>query len=141
MRLAKPVAEHAVFGYTVQHAIRTDDRGVDRARKDHRAHHHHEGVKDQPDQEWSSQVHRQSADKIFQESLPYVVRNDHYGEEGNQRSEDHAVNENHQSSLFQVDEFGTFDFAIDLREGFFSAHGQYGVAQGDEYRDDAKHMR
>src|ERR1700757_1764411 len=141
MRLAKPVAQHAIFGNTVEHAIRTDDRGIDRASKNHGAHDHYEGVKDQPDQEGSGEIHGQTADKIFQETLPHVVGNDHHGEEGNQRSENHAVNENHQSSLFEVDQFGTFDFAIDLREGFFSAHREHGVPEGDEDGDDPKHVR
>ena len=48
VRLPEPVRQHAVFGNAVQHAVRSHNRRVHRARKNQRAHHHHENVKHQP---------------------------------------------------------------------------------------------
>src|SRR5216683_2165053 len=83
MRLTKPVAEYAVFRDAVEHAIRTDDCSIDGTGKDHSANHHHEAMEDQAHQKRPFQVHSQSANKIFQETLPDIVRNDHHREERN----------------------------------------------------------
>ena len=48
VRMAEPVRQHAIFGNAVQHAVRAHNRGVHRAGKNQRAHHHHEHVKGQP---------------------------------------------------------------------------------------------
>ena len=98
-------------------------------------------MEDQPHQKWAFQIHGQAADKIFQESLTHIVRNDHYREERNQRSEHHAVDKDDQPGFFKIGKFGAFNFAIDLRERFFSAHGQNRVAQRDEDRNNAKYLR
>ena len=78
------------------------------------------------------QTHRQAADQVLEELRPYGVRNDHHREERNQRGEHHAVDENHQRRFFQVRQLGMLDFAIDLRERFFAAHGQHRMPQAHE---------
>ena len=59
------------------------------------------------------------------------VRNDHHREEGNQRGEEHAVDENHEAGALQVLEFGVGDLAVHLRQALFAAHGQQRVAKTD----------
>ena len=103
MRLTKPIAQHAVFRNAVKNAVGADDRGIDCASEDDGTHHHDERVENQPQQERPFKAHGQSADEVFQKALPDVVRNDHHGEERNQRREDHAVSENDQPGLFQID--------------------------------------
>src|SRR5262249_30431291 len=113
VRLTKPVAQNAVFRDAIEHTVRADDRRIHCASQDDRAYHDHECMEDQAQKEWPLEAHGQAADKVFEEALADVVRNDHHREERNQRSEDHAVDENDQPGLFQVDEFRAFDFAID----------------------------
>src|ERR1700691_3612496 len=141
VRLTEPLAHHAVFGNAVQHAIRAHDRGVHRPSKNQRAHHNHESMEDQARDERTLEAHRQPADQILQKALANVVGNDHHREEGNQRSENQAVNENDQTGLLEVQQLGAFDFAVHLRERFLAAHGQHGVSERDENRDDAEHVR
>src|SRR5882762_1755403 len=125
MRLAKPIAEHAVFGNPIQHTVGADNCGVHRAGQNHRADHHHECVKNQPNRQWPGKIHGQAADEIFQKSLAYAVWNDHHREERDQRSENHAVNENDHARFFEIDQLGALNFAVHLRQRFFSAHRQH----------------
>ncbi len=141
VRLAKPLAEHAVFGNAIEHAVGADNGGVDRAGENQRADHHDETVEDQARDKRPGEIHREAADQIFEETLAHIVRDDHHGEERNQRREDQAVNENDHARFFEVGQLGAFDFAIDLRERFFAAHRQDGMAERDEDRDDAEHVR
>src|SRR5450432_76274 len=62
MRLAKPVAEDAVFRNAVQHAVGANDRGVHRAGKNQSANHHHEGMESKANKERAFQAHGQAAD-------------------------------------------------------------------------------
>ena len=73
--------------------------------------------------------------------LADIVRNDHHGKEGDERGEDQTVDEDDQPGLLEVRQLGAFNFAVDLRERFLAAHGQHGMAQGDENGEDAKHVR
>ena len=116
-----------------KHAVRAHDGRVHGAGKNQRSHHHHEHVEDQARQKRAGEVHGQAADQILEILRPHFVGDDHHREEGNQRREDHAVNENDQRGLLQVRQLGMLDFAVHLRERFFSAHGQHGVAQPDEH--------
>src|SRR3984957_1571547 len=141
MRLAEPFTEHAVFGDAIEHAVGADDRGIDRTGENQRADDDDEAVEDQAGDERPGEVHRKAADQVFEEALADIVRDDHHREERNQRSEDQAVNENHHARLFQVGQLGAFDFAIDLRERSLAAHGEHGMAERDENRDDAEHVR
>jgi len=47
VRLAEPLGQHAVLGNPVQHAVRSDDRGVDRARQHQEADDHDDGLEHQ----------------------------------------------------------------------------------------------
>src|SRR5262249_34765157 len=140
VRLAEPVAQHAIFRDAVEYTIRAHDCRVHGPRQDDGTHYHDEDVEDQPQQKRAFEAHGQAADEVFQEALPDDVWNDHHREERNQRREDHAVNENDQPGLFQVDQLRAFDFAIDLRERLFAAHCQHGVAERDKDCDDAEHV-
>src|ERR1700674_2238428 len=84
VRLAEPVAENAILGDSIEDAIGAHDGRVDCSRQDERSHDNNETVKDQSGNERTLEVHRQAANQILQETLPHIVRNDHYGEERNQ---------------------------------------------------------
>ena len=43
--------------------------------------------------------------------------------------------------FFEVGELGVLDFAVHLRQRFFAAHGQHGMAQPDEDGDKAREVR
>ena len=101
MRLAKPLAQHAIFGNAIEHAVGADDRGVHRAGEDQRADDDDKAVKEQAGEERPFQVHGQAADQIFEEALAHVVGNDHHREKRNQRGEHQAVDENYQARLFE----------------------------------------
>ena len=88
------------------------------------------------------EIHGQAADQVLEKIPADVVGNNHDGEEGNQRGEHQAVNEDYEPSLFEDSgSLGLFDFAVDLRQRFLAAHGQHGVTEGDEDGNDAEHMR
>ena len=141
MRLAKPVAQHAVFRDAIQDAVRTDDGGIHGAGQNQGADNHDEPVENQPRPDRPLQAHGQAADQVFEEALAHIIGNNHHREKRNQRGEHQAVHENYQPGFAQILELGAFDFAIHLREGFFAAHGQHGMAERDEDSDDAEHVR
>ena len=139
--MAEPIGEHAVFRHAIQHAVGTDNRGIHGPGENQRADHHDEDVERQPHRKLPVQMHRQAADQILGEVSAHAIRNDHHREKRNQRSEHQAVNKNHQPGFFQVLQLGMLDFAIHLREGFFAAHRQHGMAQADENNDQRDRVR
>src|SRR6266700_5490795 len=141
VRLPEPGAEHAVFRNAVQYAVGADDGRVHRACQDQSAHNDNKAVEYQADDKWPFQIHRQSADQVFQELLAHTIRNDHHGKERNQGGKDQTVDKNNRAGLFQVGKLGAFDFAIDLRQRFLAAHREDGMTQCDEDGDDAEHVR
>ena len=81
-----------------------------------------------------TKIHGHAADQIPEVIWPDAVGNDHHREKRDQRGEQQAVDENHQSGFFQILQLGMGDLAVDLRQGLFAAHGQYGMAEADEQR-------
>ena len=73
--------------------------------------------------------------RLAKYSVPLVVGNDHHREERHQRGEEQAVQEDHQPGLLQVLQLGMFDFAVDLCQRLFAAHGQHGMAKPDQQHD------
>ena len=138
MRVPEPVREDAVFGDAVQNAVRTHNGGIHGSGQHQNADQHHEALEDQPQHVWSDKIHGQAADQVVEVLRANRVRNDHEGEEGNAGGENQAVDEDDEAGFFQVGQLGMLDFAIDLRQGFFAAHGQHGVAQADEDADNAR---
>ena len=63
------------------------------------------------------------------------IRNQHDGEKRNQRSEQQAVDEDHEAGALEILELRRGDFAVDLRQAFFAAHGEQGVADADQNRN------
>src|SRR6185437_15156237 len=61
VRLAKPLAEDAVFGNAIEDAIGANDRGVDGASENQRADDDDEAVKDQAGNERPGKIHREAA--------------------------------------------------------------------------------
>src|SRR2546430_16610295 len=72
------------------------------------------------------------ADKIVKEARALRVGNDHYREERNQRGKYQAVNKDNEGRFLQVGKLRMLDLTIDLRQGLFAAHGENGVAEGNE---------
>src|ERR1035438_6182123 len=136
MRLAEPIGQDAILGDAVEHAVGADDGGIDGAGKQQHAHQHDHAVERQAQGQRAEQVHGKAADQVVQELGPRGIGDDHHGEEGNQRGEEHAVGEDHPTGAFQVFELGMGDFAVDLGQGFEAAHGEEGVAQTDHDGDD-----
>ena len=64
MRLAEPVGENAVFGNAVQNAVRTDDRGIDRAGEDQETHHHHKARKARRNNSGPYMIHGEPGDQV-----------------------------------------------------------------------------
>src|SRR5712671_4797781 len=102
VRLPEPLCEDAVLGNTIQYTVGTDDRGVHRASENKGSYHHDEPMKNQTDNQGSLKAHGQAADEVFEVILPDTVWNDHYREEGHQRGEHQAVDENDQARFFQI---------------------------------------
>src|ERR1039458_3903035 len=97
VRMAEPLRQHAILGHPVEHAIRADDRRVDRAGEDQRAHQYDESVEQQAQRQRADQVHRKAADQVVQILRPHRIGNQHHGEKRNQRREYHAVDEDHEA--------------------------------------------
>ena len=136
VRMPEPVGQHAVFRHAVEDAVGPDDGGVHGAGKNQGPHQHHEAVKEQAHGNRPDEVHGKAADEVVQEVLPRGVGDNHDREEGNQRGEQHAVDEDHEAGALQVLQLGIRDFAVDLGQALFAAHGQQRVAQPDKHGDD-----
>src|SRR5258708_2381848 len=132
VRLPEPLSEDAVLGNTIQYTVGTYDCGVHRASENKRSYHYDEPMKNQTGNQGSLKAHGQAADEVFKVILPDIIRDDHHREKGHQRGEHQAVDENDQARFFQVFQLGALYFAINLRERFFSAHGQDGVPERDK---------
>src|ERR1019366_3570578 len=115
VRVAEPLGEHAILGHAVEHAVGADDGGIDGAGEDQGADQDDESVEEQAERDGADQVHGKAADQVVEILGPGGIRDDHHGEEGNQRGEDHTVDEDHEAGALQVLELGVGDFAILLR--------------------------
>ena len=139
MRLPEPVGENAVFRNAVENAVGTDDRGIDRARKDQEAHHHHEGPESQPQQQRAILIHGQAGDQVvFVNRDPHRVRNDHHEQQRREPGKDEAVNRDDDGGPLQVLQLGMGQLAVDLGQRFLAAHGQHGMAKGDQDAEDGE---
>ncbi len=116
VRLTEPIAKHSVFRDTVEDAVRPHDGSIDRTGKNECPDDDDEAMKDQTHQKRTFQIHGQATDQVLEETLTYVVRNDHDGKERNQGSKYQAVNEDDQTGFLQVPELGRLHFAVDLRQ-------------------------
>src|SRR5579864_3504757 len=116
MRAPEPIRQDAIFGDAIQNAIGANDRRIDGAGEDEHSHDNHEGVKSETQVERSRKVHGQTADQVLIKVRTGPIGDDHYGENGNERSEQEAVNYDEKRGLFQVGELGMLYFAVDLRE-------------------------
>ena len=138
MRLEEPVGHHAVFGHAIQHAVGADDRRVHRAGQDQEADDHHEAVQQQAGRQRPRHVHGQSADEVVAVELHAdFVGNQHHGQEGNARREQQAVDEDDEGRLLEVLHLRRFDFAVDLGQRLFAAHGQDRMPEGQQQADHA----
>src|SRR5437764_9787835 len=135
MRFAEPIQQDAVFGHPIQNSVRSDDRGIDSAGEDQYAHDDDKNMEEEAENLRSGKAHRQPADEVVHIRLPNVVRDDHYGEQGDEPGRDNGVDANDIRGKLEILELRRSDLAIDLRQGFEAAHGQQRVAErnDDEY--------
>ena len=134
---AEPFGENSVLGNSIQNAVRADDRCVHCPSQHEDTYDHDKATKGKPQRQWPSQVHREATDGIVLKSCTHRVRNNHHREERHACGEDQAVEKNDAGGLLQVGKLWVFDFAIDLGHGFFAAHCENGVAQANQYSDEA----
>src|ERR1700722_357779 len=135
VRLLEPAGQHPIFRHAIQDTVGANNGSILRSRQNQHAHQHNEPMKQQLQTGRPHQIHRDAADQVGKIIRPYAIRNNHYGEERNERSEQQAVDKNHQPGLFQVLQLGMFDFTIHLRQCLFAAHGQYRMPEADEQND------
>ena len=133
VRLTEPGTENTILRNAVQNAVGANDRGVDSASEDQSAHNDNKAMEDQAEDERSLEVHGEAADKVLEEILALLIGDDHHREERNERGEDQAIDEDDQAGLLEVRELRMLDFAVDLGQGFFAAHGEDRVAEA--YKD------
>src|SRR5260370_24737008 len=137
---AEPIGEDAVFGDTVEDAIGSDDRGVDGAREDEEPDHDDKCAEDQAQDERPPHVHGEAGDQIvFVNGNADSIRNQHDGQQRGQSGENEAVDGDDDRGFFQILELGMSEFTIDLGERFFAAHGQHGVAEGNQDSEQSEH--
>ena len=86
-------------------------------------------MEQQPRRRGSSQIHGEAADQVVEELRTLAVRDQHDGEEGDQRREQHAVEKDHEAGALQILQLGMRDLTVNLCEGLLAAHGQQRVAK------------
>ena len=106
MGVTEAVWQNAVFGHAVEHPVRSDDGGIDSAGEDERAHQDDEGVEQQTQGDGAGEEHREAANQVVEILDSFGVRNNHDGEEGDERGEHHAEDENDESGALQVLQLG-----------------------------------
>src|ERR1700757_5298307 len=135
MRPLEPTRQHSVFGDAIQYAIRADDGSILGAGQNQHTNQYDEAVEQQLDALRPGQVHGEAADEISEVLRADAIGNHHHREERHEGSEEQAVDENYQPGLLKILQLGMLDFAVDLRQSFFAAHGEHGVAEADKCND------
>src|SRR5438132_12142963 len=80
----------------------------------------------------ASQEHRDSRYQIVKVLTALAIWADHHGQERYQRREQHAKNENYQTSPFEIAQLGGSDLPVDLRHALLTAHCEQRMSQSDE---------
>ena len=84
-------------------------------------------------------VHGQAGDQVVLVDVrARAVGNQHGGQQRGAAGKDQAVDGDDDRGALQVLELGMRDFAVDLGQAFFAAHGQDGVAEGHEDAEQAE---
>src|ERR1019366_4125568 len=137
VRLAKPVHQDAVLGQAVHDTIAADDGGIDRAGENQHADEYHEDMEHQAEQGRSGEVHGEPAEQVVDVLPARGVGDDHDGEHGDETGAEDGIDAYQVAGVNQVLHLGVGDFAINLGEGLEAAHGEQGVAEGDDHGDGA----
>src|SRR5882724_8837913 len=141
VRDSEPVGEDAVFGDAVEDAVGSDDGSVDGAGEDEESDDYDEGAEGEAENVRTDHVHGQASDEVvFVDRDADGVGNEHHREQGSEAGEEEAVDGDDDRGAFEVLELGVGNFAVDLGEGFFAAHGEDGVAEGDEDSEEAEQV-
>ena len=133
MRLPKPIGENAIFRNAVEDSIGTDDRSIDRAGQDQEADDNDKCPEKQSQQQRPPQIHGESGDEvILVDWHPHRVRNNHHEQQRCHPRKNEAVNSNDDGGPLQVLQLRMGKLAVDLGQRFLAAHGQHGMAEGNE---------
>src|SRR6185437_16097774 len=136
---AEPVRENSVFGDAVQHAVRSNDRGVDCARENQEANDDDEGAEEQSESEWAVEPHDQLSEEIvFVARYRHMLRNDHHRQQRTHSGKEEAVNRDDNRGALQVLQLRVGDFAVHLRKRLFAAHGQHRMSECHQDADEAE---
>ena len=131
MQLAKPRWKHTVLRDTAEDAVGAEDGCIDRTRQDENTDHHDKTVKGEPEPEGPCKHHREAADQVVENIGALRIRDQHDGEEGDQRGKEHAVEEDDQACAQKVLPLRRFDLAIYLGQRLFAAERKHGMAEPD----------
>ena len=138
VRLEEPIGQHAVLGHAVEHAVRADDRRVDRPGQDQEADHDDKSVEQDLGKIGAAHAHGQAADEIvlvLGQTQP--LGNEQHGQEADAGRHDQAIDEDDKRRFLEVGQLRRLDLAIDLGESFFAAHGQDRMPEGYDQPDQA----
>src|ERR1700757_622232 len=81
MRFAEPVSENTIFGHAVEHAVRSDDSGVDGARKNQESDKYDENAEENAKELRPHQVHGEAGDQVvFVNRAANLIRDEHHRE-------------------------------------------------------------
>src|SRR5450759_5099161 len=91
----------------------------------------------QAEQGRSGEVHGEPTEEVVDVLPARGVGDDHDGEHGDETGAEDGIDAYQVAGVNQVLHLGVGDFAIDLGQGLESAHGEQGVAEGDDHGDGA----
>src|SRR5882724_781021 len=138
VRDSEPVGEDAVLGDAVEDAVGADDGGVDGTGEDEESDDDDESAEGEAEDVGADHVHGEAGDEVvLVDGDADGVGDEHHREQGSEAGEEEAVDGDDDGGSLEVLELGVGDFAVDLGEGFFAAHGEDGVAEGDEDAEEA----
>ena len=121
----------------MSNAGRPDDRSVDGSAKNEEAHVDDEDTEGDAERCRAHHVHGHARDEVIAiDRDAHPVGDDHDGEQGTDAGEEEAVDRDDDGGTLQVFELGVLDLTVDLREGLFAAHREYGVAEGHQHTEE-----
>ena len=139
LRATEPVGEDTVFGDAHEDAGGADDGGVDGSAEDKEADDDDEDAEGNAGDVRADHVHGHAGDEVVAVDMHADgVGDDHDGEQRAQAGEEEAVDGDDEGGAFEVFELGVLDFAVDLGEGLFAAHGEDGVSEGHEDAEESE---
>ena len=133
MWLEEPIGQHAIFGDAVENAIGADDGRVHGAGQYQKTDHHHKSFQAQLEVRRTDDVAGKSGDQVAAVVFhAHFIGDDEDGQEADGGRQQQAVDEDDEGGALEVLHLGRFDFAVNLGQGLFAGHGQYGMSKSQE---------